>query len=176
MDGSASTHTPKVAVVMGSKSDYEVMRECAGVLADFKVPHEVRVISAHRTPDRAHAFATGAEERGLQLIIAAAGKAAHLAGVLASLTTLPVLGVPMATSDLGGLDSLLSTVQMPGGIPVGTTAIGKAGAKNAALLAVAILALSDDRLRGQLKAYRQRIQKEVEADDAEVLQTVLSAR
>ncbi len=170
MNGTASNQASKVAVVMGSKSDYDVMKECARVLADFNVPHEVRVISAHRTPDRAHEFATGAEERGLQLIIAAAGKAAHLAGVLAALTTLPVIGVPMATSDLGGLDSLLSMVQMPGGIPVGTTAIGKAGAKNAALLAVAILALSDGRLRDELKAYRHRMRQEVEADDAEVVQ------
>jgi 5-(carboxyamino)imidazole ribonucleotide mutase len=170
MNGTANNRAPRVAVVMGSKSDYEVMKECAKVLADFKVPHEVRVISAHRTPDRAHEFATGAEERGLQLIIAAAGKAAHLAGVLAALTTLPVLGVPMTTSDLGGLDSLLSMVQMPGGIPVGTTAIGKAGAKNAALLAVAVLALSDGRLRDELKAYRNRMRLEVEAADAELIQ------
>lgn len=168
MSGTAIHQGPKVAVVMGSKSDYEVMKACAKVLAEFEVPHEIRVISAHRTPDRAHEFATGAEERGLQLIIAAAGKAAHLAGVLAALTTLPVLGVPMTTSDLGGLDSLLSMVQMPGGIPVGTTAIGKAGAKNAALLAVAVLALSDTRLRDALKAYRHRMQQEVAADDAEV--------
>jgi 5-(carboxyamino)imidazole ribonucleotide mutase len=165
---------PRVAVVMGSKSDLEVMKECTTVLSDFKVSHEVRVISAHRTPDRAHEFATGAEERGLQLIIAAAGKAAHLAGVLAALTTLPVLGVPMATSDLGGLDSLLSMVQMPGGIPVGTTAIGKAGAKNAALLAVAVLALSDGRLRDELKAYRHRMRLAVEAADAEVIQSSLA--
>lgn len=174
MNATVNNRSPKVAVVMGSKSDYEVMKESAKVLADFKVPHEVRVISAHRTPDRAHEFATGAEERGLQLIIAAAGKAAHLAGVLASLTTLPVLGVPMATSDLGGLDSLLSMVQMPGGIPVGTTAIGKAGAKNAALLAVAVLALSDGRLRDELKAYRNRMRQEVEAADAEVIQGSLA--
>ncbi|MFO7911182.1 MAG: 5-(carboxyamino)imidazole ribonucleotide mutase, partial [Desulfotignum sp.] len=118
---------PVVAVVMGSKSDYEVMKETARVFADFKVPYEIRVISAHRTPDQAHDFAVNAEDRGLQVIIAAAGKAAHLAGVLSSLTTLPVFGVPMTTSDLGGLDSLLSTVQMPAGIPVGTFAIGKAG-------------------------------------------------
>lgn len=160
--------SPIVAIVMGSKSDYDVMKESAAVLKAFGVPHEVRVISAHRTPGAAHAFATGAEERGTKLIIAAAGKAAHLAGVLAALTTLPVLGVPMTTSDLGGLDSLLSMVQMPAGIPVGTTAIGKAGAKNAALLAVAVLALSDARLRDELKAYRQRMQAEVEADDAEI--------
>jgi phosphoribosylaminoimidazole carboxylase PurE protein len=168
MNALATRQGPKVAVVMGSKSDFDVMKECAKVLAGFKVPHEVRVISAHRTPARAHEFASGAEARGIHLIIAAAGKAAHLAGVLAALTPLPVLGVPMATSDLGGLDSLLSMVQMPGGIPVGTTAIGKAGAKNAALLAVAILALSDERLRGELKTYRDKMRAEVEADDDEV--------
>ena len=165
---------PRVAIVMGSKSDYEVMKESAMVLAEFNVPCEVRVISAHRTPDRAHEFATGADERGLQVIIAAAGKAAHLAGVLSALTTLPVLGVPMTTSDLGGLDSLLSTVQMPAGIPVGTTAIGKAGAKNAALLTVAILALSDIRLSEELKAYRRRMRANVEAADAEVYQDSLA--
>lgn len=174
MSNVGTKEIPRVAVVMGSKSDYEVMKECANVLADFRVPHEVRVISAHRTPDRAHEFATGAEERGLQLIIAAAGKAAHLAGVLSALTTLPVFGVPMATSDLGGLDSLLSMVQMPGGIPVGTTAIGKAGAKNAALLAVAVLALSDSRLQDELKAYRRRMRDEVEAADNEVRQETSS--
>ena len=168
MNQSAGKPTPLVAIVMGSKSDYEVMKESAGVLKEFGVTHEVRVISAHRTPDIAHAFATGAEEQGIKVIIAAAGKAAHLAGVLAALTTLPVLGVPMTTSDLGGLDSLLSTVQMPAGIPVGTVAIGKAGAKNAALLAVAILALSDARLSNELKIYRQQMRAEVEADDAEV--------
>jgi 5-(carboxyamino)imidazole ribonucleotide mutase len=170
MNDTATRSNPIVAIVMGSKSDYDVMKESAKVLTDFKVPHEVRVISAHRTPDRTHGFAIGAEDRGIRLIIAAAGKAAHLAGVLAALTTLPVLGVPMTTSDLGGLDSLLSMVQMPAGIPVGTTAIGKAGAKNAALLAVAVLALSDNRLRDELKAYRKRMQAEVEAVDAEVRQ------
>lgn len=174
MNDTTTRSNPIVAIVMGSKSDYEAMKESAEVLADFKVPHEVRVISAHRTPDRAHDFATGAEERGIKLIIAAAGKAAHLAGVMASLTTLPVLGVPMATSDLGGLDSLLSTVQMPAGIPVGTTAIGKAGAKNAGLLAVALLALSDSRLRDELKAYRKRMREDVEAADAEVRNTVVA--
>ena len=159
-----------VSVVMGSKSDYDVMKESARVLNDFGVTCETRVISAHRTPDRAHEFAVGAEARGTKIIIAAAGKAAHLAGVLAALTTLPVIGVPMTTSDLGGLDSLLSMVQMPAGIPVGTVAIGKAGAKNAALLAIAILALSDDRLRAELKDYRKKIREEVEAADAEIRQ------
>ena len=156
---------PLVTIVMGSKSDFEVMKGSVEILKQFGVAHEARVISAHRTPDVAHAFATQAEEQGVKLIIAAAGKAAHLAGVMAAYTTLPVLGVPMTTSDLGGLDSLLSMVQMPAGIPVGTVAIGKAGAKNAALLAVAILALSDERLRAELKAYREKMQAEVKADD-----------
>lgn len=169
----ANEKVPKIAVIMGSKSDYDVMKECTDVLVDFAVPHEVRVISAHRTPERAHEFASSAEERGLQMIIAAAGKAAHLAGVIAASTTVPVLGVPMTTSDLGGLDSLLSMVQMPGGIPVGTVTIGKAGAKNAALLAVAVLALSDSRLRDELKAYRHRMRQETEAADAEVIKSSL---
>jgi len=159
---------PVVAIVMGSRSDYEIMKESAKILNHFGIPYEVRIISAHRTPDRAHSFATTAEEQGIQLIIAAAGKAAHLAGVLAALTTLPVLGVPMTTSDLGGLDSLLSMVQMPTGIPVGTTAIGKAGAQNAALLAVAILALADPQIRAELKTYRQQMRLEVEAADDEI--------
>lgn len=159
---------PLVAIVMGSKSDYEVMKKCSEVLQKFGIPHEVRVISAHRTPDVAQTFATGAENRGIQVIIAAAGKAAHLAGVLAAMTTLPVIGVPMSTSDLGGLDSLLSMVQMPAGIPVGTVAIGEAGAKNAALLAVSILALSDIGLSNELKTYRQQMRTEVEAADAEI--------
>ena len=174
MNDAIEKTSPRVSIVMGSKSDYEVMKESAKALAAFAVPHEVRVISAHRTPHRAHDFATGAEARGVQIIIAAAGKAAHLAGVLAAMTPLPVIGVPMTTSDLGGLDSLLSMVQMPAGIPVGAVAIGSAGAKNAALLAVAVLALSDGRLRTELKAYRERMRAEVEAADDELQQTALS--
>lgn len=170
MSTAVKSVAPVVAVVMGSKSDYDVMKECARVLSDFNVSHVVRVLSAHRTPDRAHEFAATAEEQGIEIIIAAAGKAAHLAGVLAAFTTLPVLGVPMTTSDLGGLDSLLSMVQMPAGIPVGTTAIGKAGAQNAALLAIAILALSDAGLRAALKEYRAKMRSEVEAADAEIIQ------
>jgi len=157
-----------VAIVMGSKSDLETMAEGVGILKGFGIPHEVRVLSAHRTPARAAEFAEGAARRGIRVIVAAAGKAAHLAGVLASLTTIPVIGVPMHTGDLGGLDSLLSTVQMPGGIPVATVAIGKAGAKNAALLATAILALSDENLARQLGEYRQRMREEVETQDNEV--------
>ncbi len=157
-----------VSIVMGSKSDLEVMREAEKVLREFGISCELRVISAHRTPAKAHAFATTAKKLGRKVIIAGAGKAAHLAGVLASLTTIPVIGVPITTSDLGGLDSLLSTVQMPGGIPVATTAIGKAGAKNAGLLAAAILAMMDPKLDESLQAYRDRMRAEVERDDEAV--------
>jgi 5-(carboxyamino)imidazole ribonucleotide mutase len=143
-----------VAVIMGSKSDWEVMKHCCDVLAQFGVPHEKRVLSAHRTPAAAAEFISTAESRGVKIIIAAAGGAAHLAGVAAAHTLLPVLGVPMESASLKGMDSLLSTVQMPGGIPVGTLAIGKPGATNAALLAVAILAITDAALREKLKQFR----------------------
>ena len=162
----------RVSIVMGSKSDLDVMSEAARTLSQFAVPYEIRVVSAHRTPQKAHQFAATAKARGVKVIIAGAGKAAHLAGVLASLTTVPVIGVPLPASDLGGLDSLLSTVQMPGGVPVATTAIGKAGAKNAALLAIAILALGDDRLDSQLAAFRKSLRAEVENTDREVRQSV----
>ncbi len=158
----------KVSIVMGSKSDLDTLKAAAEVLESFGIEHEMRVISAHRTPEAARAFALSAEARGIRAIIAGAGKAAHLAGVLASLTLLPVIGVPMTTSDLGGLDSLLSMVQMPNGIPVATVTIGKTGAKNAALLAVAILALSDASLRKKLSDYRAALAREVETDDREV--------
>ena len=131
-----------VSIVMGSKSDQETMMQAMNILNEFGVACDMRVMSAHRTPDKVHAFCQGIREKGVKVIIAGAGKAAHLAGVIASLTTLPVIGVPMKTSDLGGLDSLLSTVQMPGGVPVATTAIGNAARKNAGLLAIAILAVS----------------------------------
>ena len=143
-----------VAVIMGSKSDWDVMKHCCDVLTQFGVPHEKRVLSAHRTPHAAAEFISGAESRGVKVIIAAAGGAAHLAGVAAAHTILPVLGVPMESASLKGMDSLLSTVQMPGGIPVGTLAIGKPGATNAALLAVAILAIHDASLQQKLKDYR----------------------
>ncbi len=154
-------NTPIVAIVMGSQSDLETFQETATVLKAFGICHEIRVISAHRTPEVAREFALSAEGRGLKIIIAGAGKAAHLAGVLVSMTVLPIIGVPMTTSDLGGLDSLLSTVQMPGGIPVPTMAIGKAGARNAALFAVAILSLANDELHARLIAYRKRMTEEV---------------
>lgn len=149
-----SDPAPLVAVIMGSTSDWDTMREAAEVLGRFGVPHECRVVSAHRTPDFMAEYATGAAARGVQVIIAAAGGAAHLPGMVAAHTTLPVLGVPIQSRTLQGLDSLLSIVQMPRGVPVGTLAIGRAGAANAALLAVAILALGDARLAGELRAYR----------------------
>ena len=145
---------PLVAVIMGSKSDWETMRHCDDMLTQFGVPHECRVLSAHRTPHLASQYATDAESRGFEVVIAAAGGAAHLAGVLAAHTVLPVLGVPMESQALKGMDSLLSTVQMPAGIPVGTLAIGTAGARNAALLAIAILAGSRPELREKLKRFR----------------------
>ena len=144
---------PLVAVIMGSSSDWETMKHAVEVLERFGVPHEKHVMSAHRTPAETTAFASGAETRGLEVIIAGAGGAAHLAGVVAAHTVIPVLGVPI-TSALQGLDSLLSTVQMPGGVPVATLAIGKAGATNAALLAVAILSNSRPDLRATLHAIR----------------------
>jgi 5-(carboxyamino)imidazole ribonucleotide mutase len=143
-----------IGIVMGSKSDWDTMRHASETLKNFGVTHESRVLSAHRTPQAAMEWASSASERGMQLIIAAAGGAAHLAGVMAAHTILPVLGVPMESQALKGMDSLLSTVQMPAGIPVGTLAIGKAGATNAALLAVAILALSRPELAQKLAAFR----------------------
>ena len=145
---------PLVIVLMGSKSDWETMRHAADTLKKFGVPHECRVLSAHRTPHETAEYVAGAEARGVEVVIAAAGGAAHLAGVCAAHTVLPVLGVPIESPALKGLDSLLSTVQMPGGIPVGTLAIGKPGATNAALLAVAILANRRPELRQKLHAFR----------------------
>jgi 5-(carboxyamino)imidazole ribonucleotide mutase len=147
---------PAVGLIMGSQSDWATMRHAAETLEALGVPFEARIISAHRTPERLTSYATGAASRGLKVIVAAAGGAAHLAGVTAAQTTLPVLGVPMQTSSLGGMDSLLSIVQMPAGIPVGTLAIGRAGAVNAALLAVAILALGDDKIATSLAKWRAR--------------------
>jgi len=145
---------PLVAVLMGSKSDWAVMSQCDEMLTKFDVPHECRVLSAHRTPAQTAEYVSGAEARGVEVVIAAAGGAAHLAGVCAAHTILPVLGVPMESASLKGLDSLLSTAQMPAGIPVGTLAIGPAGARNAALLAIAILAVSRPEMRQKLHKYR----------------------
>ncbi len=149
---------------MGSKSDWETMRHVADVLTQFGIPHECKVVSAHRTPDLAYEYTKSAESRGLAVIIAGAGGAAHLAGVVAALTPLPVLGVPVQSKALSGLDSLLSIVQMPGGIPVGTLAIGEGGAKNAGLLAVRILALSRPELRQKLQAYHAEMAAKVRAE------------
>jgi 5-(carboxyamino)imidazole ribonucleotide mutase len=146
---------PLVGIIMGSQSDWETLQEAHEILHSFKIPHEVKIVSAHRTPDRLFEYAKTAKTRGLKVIIAGAGGAAHLPGMAASMTPLPVLGVPVESKALSGLDSLLSIVQMPGGIPVGTLAIGKAGAKNAGLLAVAILALENAKLTEGLEIYRQ---------------------
>ena len=145
---------PVVGVVMGSRSDWETMRHAAEVLERLGIPHEARVVSAHRTPQRLYDYAAGARGRGLKVIIAGAGGAAHLPGMAAAMTPLPVLGVPVESRALKGMDSLLSIAQMPGGIPVGTLAIGQAGATNAGLLAAAILALADPALAGRLDAWR----------------------
>ena len=152
---------PLIAVIMGSKSDWDTMRHANETLADFGIEHECRVISAHRSPSLAAEFGSTAESRGLEVVIAAAGGAAHLAGVLAAHTTLPVLGVPMRSEALNGLDSLLATVQMPAGIPVATLAIGKPGAVNAALFAVSILANTRPELRQKLHDFRTAQEKKI---------------
>jgi 5-(carboxyamino)imidazole ribonucleotide mutase len=159
-----ASEQPLVGIIMGSKSDWEVMRAASETLARFSVPHERHVMSAHRTPELVAEFVSSAAERGMEVIIAAAGGAAHLAGVTAAHTLLPVLGVPMESQSLKGLDSLLSTVQMPAGIPVGTLAIGKPGATNAALLAVAILANKRPELREKLRQFRAEQADKVRAE------------
>ncbi|MGA2080711.1 MAG: 5-(carboxyamino)imidazole ribonucleotide mutase [Holophaga sp.] len=161
MDG----ESPQVGILMGSKSDWETMQGAARTLRDLAVPYEAHVASAHRTPDKVLDYCRSAEARGLKVIIAAAGGAAHLAGVCAGQTLLPVLGVPMKGWALDGMDALLATVQMPAGIPVGTLAIGKAGAVNAALLAAAVLALGDPALRERLAAFRAAQTRKALADD-----------
>ncbi|MBI1246293.1 5-(carboxyamino)imidazole ribonucleotide mutase [bacterium] len=155
---------PLVGVIMGSKSDWETMKQACDVLESFDVPYEKRVVSAHRTPAWMNEYATTAVSRGLKIIIAGAGGAAHLPGMVASQTTLPVLGVPVKSRALSGLDSLLSIVQMPGGIPVGTLAIGDAGAKNAGLLAVRILATTDNKLQKRLAEFQEEQTKKVLED------------
>jgi len=158
---STETTTPLVAVIMGSKSDWETMRHADETLTEFGVAHECRVMSAHRTPQMASEFSSTAASRGIEVIIAAAGGAAHLAGAIAAYTILPVLGVPMKSDALNGMDSLLATVQMPAGIPVGTLAIGKPGAINAALFAIAILANRRPELRSKLEEFRKRQEQQV---------------
>ena len=152
--------SPLVAVVMGSRSDWDTMEHCVETLKKLELPYELRILSAHRTPDALEEYVTDVEARGAQVFVAAAGGAAHLAGVVASQTQRPVLGIPMNTQ-LGGLDSLLSTVQMPAGIPVATLAIGRAGAVNAALLAAAIIALSDEDVARRLRAFRKEQSQKV---------------
>lgn len=154
---------PLVGIIMGSDSDLSVMEEAARMLKEFNIPYEITISSAHRTPQRTADYAKTAERRGIRIIIAGAGSAAHLAGFIAGQTTLPIIGVPIDSSTLNGLDALLSTVQMPGGIPVATMAIGKAGAKNAGIYAAQVLALSDGGLRAALKAYRKKLARQVEA-------------
>jgi 5-(carboxyamino)imidazole ribonucleotide mutase len=165
---------PKVLILMGSESDWEVMSEARIALDDAGIASEAHVSSAHRTPERTGRLAREAAGRGIQVIICGAGAAAHLAGVVAAETELPVLGVPLAATDLQGLDALLSTVQMPGGVPVGTLAIGKAGARNAGLLAARIIARADPAVAAKVRAQRDRMRQEVEAKDA-ALQSRLSA-
>ncbi len=153
--------TPKIGILMGSKSDADIMGEAARILEEFGVPHEVKVLSAHRTPLETSEYAQAAEGRGIQALIAGAGYAAHLAGALAAHSTLPIIGVPLDASSLKGLDSLLSTVQMPKGIPVACMGIGKAGAINAALFTVQILSRSDPALAQKLKEYREKMRQEL---------------
>ncbi|MFT8697834.1 5-(carboxyamino)imidazole ribonucleotide mutase [Acetobacter orientalis] len=150
----ATQANPKVGIIMGSQSDWETMRHADAILTEFEIPHETLIVSAHRTPDRLADYAKSAAGRGLSVIIAGAGGAAHLPGMCAAWTRLPVLGVPVESRALKGMDSLLSIVQMPGGVPVGTLAIGASGAKNAALLAASILSLHDTELAGRLEAWR----------------------
>ncbi|MBP6739857.1 MAG: 5-(carboxyamino)imidazole ribonucleotide mutase [Leptospiraceae bacterium] len=149
--------SPIVAVIMGSHSDYETMKEACNILEKFEIPYEKKIVSAHRSPELMFEFAKSASKRGLQVIIAGAGGAAHLPGMVASLTTLPVLGVPVQSKSLSGLDSLYSIVQMPGGVPVGTLSIGTSGAVNAGLLAVRILSLGNNKLVKALESYREEI-------------------
>lgn len=156
----------KVAIVMGSKSDYEVVSKAEAILKEFGVDYEVRIISAHRTPNQAYEFAENAEKKGIEVMICAAGKAAHLAGVMAGSSAIPVIGIPMKTSDMGGMDSLLSTVQMPKGVPVATVAIS--GAENAALLAIQILGVKYPELREAFKQYKKKMEEDVSKLDAKL--------
>ena len=159
--------TPLVGVIMGSQSDWTTLKAAADILDSLAVPHEVKIVSAHRTPDRLYAYAKGAAARGIKVIIAGAGGAAHLPGMTASMTALPVLGVPIESKALKGMDSLLSIVQMPGGVPVATFAIGEAGAKNAALQAAAILALNDEQLAKRLATWRKKLTDDVAESPAD---------
>jgi phosphoribosylamine--glycine ligase len=159
---------PKIAIVLGSDSDYPVIQDMIGILHQFEIPHEITISSAHRSPDRTHRYAATLEDRGIQVVIACAGGAAHLAGVLASHTILPVIGVPIDSSPLKGLDALLATSMMPAGVPVATMGIGKSGASNAGVLAAQILARSDPELASRLKEYKKQLADKVEERDREL--------
>jgi phosphoribosylaminoimidazole carboxylase PurE protein len=174
-----STHTQSsalVGILMGSDTDYPVMSEAGKVLEKFNIPYEVEVVSAHRTPARAHEYATTAASRGLKVLIAAAGAAAHLAGVIAANTTLPVIGVPMGTSSLNGLDALLATVQMPGGIPVATMAIDKAGAVNAAIFAAEILGVANPEIARKLLEHKEDLARSVAEKNARLKQQLAAKK
>lgn len=163
MADSVSSASPLVGIIMGSASDWPTLAKAAGILGEFGIPHETKVVSAHRTPDLLYSYAKSARERGLKLIIAGAGGAAHLPGMASALTSVPVLAVPVKSRALSGVDSLLSIVQMPAGIPTATFAIGEAGATNAGLFAVALLAMEDPDLAARLDAYREGLRAKVEA-------------
>jgi phosphoribosylaminoimidazole carboxylase PurE protein len=165
---------PVVGIVMGSDSDFPIMEEAVKALKSFDIPHEVRVISAHRAPAQVMEYARTAEKRGLKMIIAGAGGAAHLAGIIAAETTLPVIGVPIESSPLHGIDALLSTAQMPGGVPVATMAVGKAGAKNAAIFSAQILSIYDGDINGKLKKFKASLEQEVTAKDRAVAKKLKS--
>ncbi len=170
MKTNAKAKTPLVGILMGSDSDWDVMSSAAARLDALGVPYEITVTSAHRAPQRTAAYASSARERGLRVLIAGAGVAAHLAGVVAAHTTLPVIGVPLESGSLRGLDALLATVQMPPGVPVATVAVGKGGAENAAILAAQILALSDAKLAARLAAFKNQLARQVEEQDARLQQ------
>ena len=170
MTTESKKQTPQVGILMGSDSDFPLMSEAVKTLEKFGIAHEIEVVSAHRNPARAHEYATTAKERGLKVIIAAAGAAAHLAGVIAANTTLPVIGVPMGTSALNGMDALLSTVQMPAGIPVAAMAIDKAGATNAAIFAAEILAISDAEIAQKLVGHKEDLVRGVAEKNARLQQ------
>lgn len=166
---------PEVGIIMGSTSDLEIMEEAAGVLKSFGIEYDMNISSGHRSPERTINYASSARKRGIKVIIVGAGAAAHLAGTIAALTTVPVIGVPIHSSPLGGLDALLSTVQMPSGVPVATMAVGKAGAKNAAILATQILALSKPALAKRLSAYKAKMEKDVASAATQALKSRPSA-
>jgi phosphoribosylaminoimidazole carboxylase PurE protein len=169
-------HPPKVGVIMGSDSDLPIVEETLRVLDEFEIPYEVRILSAHRSPGETSAYARQCAERGLKVLIAAAGWAAHLAGVLAAETILPVIGIPVNSSPLHGLDALLSTVQMPPGIPVATMAIGKGGARNAALFAVQVLALQEPALSGKLERFKKKMTEDIVTKKSKRLEEYLLSR